>query len=93
MPHRDITKEDKLYSMTYYFCQSNPNGGHLIHSEDETSSENNSSSDSGSDIVLNEIDDETDVDETDGEDFILTSARSGRAILNNRSADNDWLFY
>ena len=79
--------------MTYYFCQSNPNGGHLTHSEDETSSENNSSSDSGSDIVLNEIDDETDVDETDGADFILTCARSGRAILNNRSADNDWLFY
>ena len=62
-----MTKEDKIHSTTYHFYQLNPNGHHSIHSEDETSSEDNSSNDGGSDIVLNEMDDEsqTDVDETD----------------------------
>ena len=53
MPHRNMTKEDKLESITYHFYQSNSNGEDSTHNEDETSSEDNSSSDSGSDIVLN----------------------------------------
>lgn len=87
MPHRNMTKEDKVRSITYHFYQSNPDVEHSIHSEDETSSEDDSSSDGGSDIVLNEIDD----DETDEVD--LPRTRRGRFIFNNRSADSDWLFY
>ena len=41
-PHRNMTKEDKLYSITYQFYQSNSNGEDSTHSEDETSSEDNS---------------------------------------------------
>ena len=68
-----MTKEDKIHSTTYHFYQLNPNGHHSIHSEDEISSEDNRSSDGGSDIVLNEMDDETDVDETDGVKFTAGS--------------------
>ena len=52
MPHRNMKKEDKLYSITYHFYQSNPNGEDSTHSEDETGSDDTCNSFSNTHFFL-----------------------------------------